>query len=223
MANKPDSFAADSPTSRTNIGSGGAQTASGSYGSTALKGTEAGTRQQQPAAGQRGDSGVTEHAKQALSDTTGQAAQKVVSRLDTQKDKAAVGLGSIAQALRQTGDQLRNEAQGSAINDYISTAADQVERFSGYLRSTNTREIVHRVEDFARQQPALFLGSALLIGVLGARFLKSSGRASPSQSGQTQGYGYTGTTDAYGQSAASPQGSAATEYRGTSDRGQREF
>jgi hypothetical protein len=230
MAQQPDPFAADSSVGRTTSGGQTGQGGSGANRSTAFQGAQAGSYQRQGAVQSSGSSGsgVTEHAKQAISNTTGQAAQKVVSTLDSQKDKAAEGLGSIAHALRQTGDQLRGESQGFAIDSYIATAADQVERFSGYLRSTNTRDMVRRVEDYARQQPALFFGSALLIGLLGARFLKSSGRdnyssqygqgsepqygqSGASQYGQSSGsqYGQSGGSQ-YGQSSASPYGQSGS-------------
>jgi hypothetical protein len=227
MAQQPDPFAADSSVNRaTTVGQTG-QGSSGASRSAAFQGAQAGTWQSQSGTQSSGtgtSGGVTDHAKQALSNTTGQAAQKVVSRLDTQKDKAAEGLGSIAQALRQTGDQLRNESQDLGIDGYIATAADQVERFSGYLRSTNTREMVRRVEDYARQQPALFFGSALLIGLLGARFLKSSGRDSySSQYGQSGGpqYGQSGGSQ-YGQGSGSQYSQSGSQYNqsGASQYGQ---
>jgi hypothetical protein len=41
--------------------------------------------------------------------------------------------------------------------------------------------MVRNVEDFARRQPALFIGGAFMLGLLGARFLKSSAQTDPSQ------------------------------------------
>jgi hypothetical protein len=120
-------------------------------------------------------------SSETVSATTSQVADKVRSGFDTQKGKAADGLGSMAQALRQSSEQLRQQNQDGAVSGYIATAADQVERLSGYLRSTKTKEIVANVERFARQQPALFVGGAFMLGILGARFLKSSSSASSSE------------------------------------------
>jgi hypothetical protein len=116
-------------------------------------------------------------AKEKLSDAASEAGDKVVSRLDMQKDRAAESLGSVAQAIRQASDQLRAQDEGAAMHEYVASAANQVERLSGYLRSTNTRDMVNGVERFAREQPALFVGGALMLGLLGARFLKSSGES----------------------------------------------
>jgi hypothetical protein len=126
--------------------------------------------------------GAMEKAKETISNVASQAGDKVASGLDTQKAKAAEGLGSVARALRQSSDQLREQNQGAVFPEYISSAANQVERLSGYLRSTNTRDIVTGVEQFARQQPALFVGGAFMLGLLGARFLKSSAQSSSGQS-----------------------------------------
>ena len=42
------------------------------------------------------------------------------------------------------------------------------------IRNRDVGELVNEVQRFARRQPALFVGSAFAIGVIGARFLKSS-------------------------------------------------
>ena len=167
-----------------------------------------------------GTAGLTEQAKGALSNAASQAGDKVASRLDSEKNRAAEGLGSVAQALRQTSDQLRGQEQSLGAESYIASAADQVERFSGYLRSTNTREMVQGLERFAREQPALFLGSAFMLGLLGARFLRSSARDTSGQYGSTpdnqnfvpQG-SYTGTSP-YSGSAGSAPGAAEAAYSG---------
>jgi len=126
--------------------------------------------------------GALEKAKETISNVASQAGDKVAFGLDAQKAKAAEGLGSVARALRQSSDQLREQNQGAVVPEYISSAANQVERLSGYLRSTNSRDMVNGVEQFARQQPALFVGGAFMLGLLGARFLKSSAQSSSGQS-----------------------------------------
>ena len=166
-------------------------------------------------------------AKQALSTVATQAGEKVASRLDTQKDKAADELGNVAHALRQTGDQLRGQNQDGGVHQYVASAADQIERLSGYLRSTNTRELMSGVERFAREQPALFVGGAFMLGLLGARFLKSSGQtgsatASMRQTGiggadeyeatRTYGRGYAGTTPGAEYRTATGEDASGSRY-----------
>jgi hypothetical protein len=51
-----------------------------------------------------------------------------------------------------------------------------VERWADYVQNTDAREMANRVESFARREPGLFLGGAFALGLVGARFLKSSRR-----------------------------------------------
>lgn len=102
-----------------------------------------------------------------------QAGQQAKSTVSEQKEQAANQLHGVAQALRQTSDQLREQDQGMFAN-YSNQAADQVERLSGYLQEREVSDLVHEAENFARRQPELFIGGAFTLGLLAARFLKSS-------------------------------------------------
>ena len=88
------------------------------------------------------------------------------------------------------------------MGDYADKAADQVERFSTYLRETDVDEIAEEVRGFARRRPGLFLGSAAAIGFFATRFLKSSSEEQGSSAG-----------DVY--SATPPATSTATITHGT--------
>jgi hypothetical protein len=120
-------------------------------------------------------SDVASQAKEAVSDVASQAREQATSQVVRQKDRAAEGLGSLAQALRHTSEELRTQDQ-LGITGYVESAADRVEHFSNYLRERDIGEMVNEVERFARRQPALFLGGAFVLGLIGARFLKSSGQ-----------------------------------------------
>lgn len=99
--------------------------------------------------------------------------ERAAAQLSSQKDRATDGLGSVAQAVRQSTQHLRDNHQ-ETIAQYVDRAADRIDRFSAQLRDRDVSEIVDDVQRFARQQPALFVGSAFALGILGARFLKSS-------------------------------------------------
>jgi len=122
-------------------------------------------------------SDLTDQAKQQAGQLADQAKEQVTTRLSSQKDRAADSLGSVANALRQTGQQLRDQDQ-VGITQYVDQAADQIERFSSYVQNRDLPEIMNEVERFARRQPTLFLGGAFVLGLLGARFLKSSSPSS---------------------------------------------
>ena len=95
------------------------------------------------------------------------------SRIETQKQKAADGLGGVARAIRDTTDQLRGEGRAAAA-DYARQAAEQLERLSDRINQQDLDDVVAGVQRFARRQPAAFVGAAFAVGLLGARFFKSS-------------------------------------------------
>jgi hypothetical protein len=93
-------------------------------------------------------------------------------QLDAQRERAATGLGSMVDALRESGRQL--QGQNATMASYVDGAASQLERFSGGIRERDVKQMVRDVETFARERPAIFLGSAFALGLAMARFLKSS-------------------------------------------------
>lgn len=112
-------------------------------------------------------------AKDFASDTT----DKVKSALNQQKTVGADYIGSIAQAATRAAMEFENIPQAA---HYIRQAANQVESVADAVRTRDMRELVGEVQTFARRQPALFFGGALILGFAALRFLKSS--AAPSQS-----------------------------------------
>jgi len=95
------------------------------------------------------------------------------AQLTTQKTRATDALGSVATALRQTSQPLRDNNQ-AMLADYAGKAADQLEQFSTRFRERDLNELMDDAKRFARRQPALFVGAAFAAGVLAARSLKSS-------------------------------------------------
>jgi hypothetical protein len=141
---------------------------------------------------------VTDQAQQAVSQATDRAQQQAKSQIATRKDQAAGNLTDVSQAVSQVGSQLRQNDHDT-LAQYADMAAQQVNRAASYLRERNVNEILDEVQGAARRQPALFLAGAFVLGVLGARFLKSSSPQSGSRY-NTSGY--------YRQGGAS-------QYRGT--------
>jgi hypothetical protein len=95
------------------------------------------------------------------------------AQLTSQKTRATEALGSVATALRQSSQPLRDNNQ-SMLADYAGKAADGLEQFSARFRERDLGELIDDVNRFARRQPALFVGAAFAAGALAARFLKSS-------------------------------------------------
>jgi hypothetical protein len=98
--------------------------------------------------------------------------QKVTSRVDEQKNRAADGLGGIADVIRNASNELRMENE--TLASYVDAASDQMRRFADQIREKGVSEMMEDVNQFARRRPALFIGGAFLVGIGIARFLKSS-------------------------------------------------
>jgi hypothetical protein len=126
-----------------------------------------------------------DQVKQAASSATDQVKQTTMSQAASQKDQAAQSLNTVGQAVNQAAQQLRQNNQ-APIAQVAETAASNINQLADYLRTRNVNDLIGEVESFASRQPALFLGGAFLVGVLGARFLKSS-RSGMSQQGSSAG------------------------------------
>jgi hypothetical protein len=114
---------------------------------------------------------VVEEAKSSIR----QVRDSASASLSQSRTRAADSLESIANAVRSTGDRLRSENRTS-VADLSESLADQVGQLSSYLRTRDFRGVREDVERFARRQPSVAIGVALALGVLGARFIKSSKR-----------------------------------------------
>ncbi len=132
---------------------------------------------------------LAQQARQQASNLASRGTEQAKSQLANQKHNASQRLTPIQSALRESAQQLRNQGQGQ-VGDYAEKAADQVERFSTYLRQTEVDEIMEEVRGFARRRPGLFLGSAAAVGFFATRFLKSSSE----QQASSAGYGSSAPT-----------------------------
>lgn len=114
--------------------------------------------------------------------------QKVTSRVDEQKNRAADGLGGIANVIRNAGSELRTENE--ALASYVEMASDQLKNFADTIRQRGVADMLDDVHAFARRRPALFVGGAFLVGLGIARFLKAS-----SERQHTRDYGNFSSVD----------------------------
>jgi uncharacterized protein YjbJ (UPF0337 family) len=128
---------------------------------------------------------VVDRARSSLA----QARDRAGSSLGESKGQFADQFGNIAEALRRTTEQLRSQDQ-ERIAGITDTVARQVDQVANYLRNKDAIAMRTDLENLARRQPALVLGGALILGLMGARFLKSSRRDRRFR-GETQDYGRT--------------------------------
>src|SRR5918998_1308418 len=146
-------------------------------------------------------------AREQIRDVKNQVVDQAKSTFQQARDRASSSLGeskgqfadqftTMAEALRRTTEHLRTEDQ-QRIAGLTDTVARQVEQVSDYLRNKDAQAMRQDLENLARRQPALMIGGALILGLIGARFLKSSERRGyrqiqGQQYGRERGYGYTG-------------------------------
>lgn len=140
---------------------------------------------------------VLDQAKHAVSNVAAQARDQVTDQLSTQfdsrKDKAVETIGNVADAIRGTSDKLKGVGP---LGDVAERAADGIQSVATFFEGKQIGDIVRDVNRFARREPAIFLGAAFAIGLIGGRFLKSS---APRETASSQAYAGQGggTYDRY--------------------------
>ena len=127
-------------------------------------------------------------------------------------------IGSVAQDLRNVGDQLRQSGAVSGAAGYVDQGAELVEKLGQYLQDADSDRLIGDLESYARKQPWAIAGAALVLGFAASRFLKTSSarryRGAGDGSSITGSYG-TGTsygTSGYGTSDS--YGTGTTSYGG---------
>ena len=160
-----------------------------------------------------GSGGMADEAKDKATQLAGRAQEKMGQQLQAGASKglsrAADALGSVAQSLTYSSERLREQDRG-AIGGYVEKAANRVERFADYVQNSNPREMADRVENFARREPGLFLGGAFALGLLGARFIKSSRGEQQRMGEQHMGTApYAGTGGTAGQETSRSRGTVS--------------
>jgi hypothetical protein len=152
----------------------------------------------------------------------GQAADRVRQELDIRTTQAGSQLQSTAEAMRRTGEQLRDEGKEVPAK-MVTAVAERAERFGNYMTDADADRMLHDVEGFARRQPLIFAFGGATLGFLASRFVKASSSsryqrgnggfesgsqsASGTASGSGHGYGELGvgndTAGEYGATASS--------------------
>lgn len=102
-----------------------------------------------------------------------EAEQSAEKEAKKRKSQVVSQVNNVAQALHKASEQLREDNQDD-LAGYTEQMASRVEQVSGYLDEQGVRGLAQDVENFARKQPGLFIGGAVALGLVGARFLKSS-------------------------------------------------
>jgi hypothetical protein len=138
-----------------------------------------------------GPAGYRPDVKESASNVAGQAKEMVSGQVARGAERSAQEISSVARALRQTKEELGDNFAAPLVDK----AADKLEGLSRFLRTAEPKQVVWEVESFARREPLVFLGGAFVLGLLGARFLKSSRHHGSEWAGsgwQDESWGNTG-------------------------------
>jgi hypothetical protein len=117
-------------------------------------------------------------ASDAAKDAASGTADHLQDKAREQQRSGANFIDRIAGNIREAAHAFDNEAPFAARG--INSAADYVEDAAEKIRNGSFREIVDGATDFAKRQPAAFLGLSVLAGFAAIRFLKASEEPSSS-------------------------------------------
>ncbi len=110
--------------------------------------------------------------KSMATDMKDKAKERTKSFLQSNKDYAAGRLEGTANAFRQAARNLEGETP--VVSRYVNQIADKIEGASEYLREKEVKELIEDTERFVKSKPVLLFAAAVALGVIAARFLKSS-------------------------------------------------
>jgi hypothetical protein len=115
---------------------------------------------------------VTDKAKSDIARAAETAKAEARRIAGQQKEAGADRLGEVAGAVHGAARSL--EAGMPQMASYVHNAAVRLEDAARTLRTRNVDDLMSEVSRFARSQPALFFGGAMLAGFALTRFLKST-------------------------------------------------
>jgi hypothetical protein len=111
-----------------------------------------------------------EHKAQQATD---RAADKAQQSVQNTQSRIAEQLSAVAHAIDSAANRLEQDQQ-QGLSRRVKRYVQKVEDVSRQVREKSPRELKDDADRLARQKPAWFLGGAFLLGLLSARFLKSS-------------------------------------------------
>jgi hypothetical protein len=149
---------------------------------------------------------------EAVEPVKAKAAQAARQAAREQKEAGASHLQTFAQAVHGAAREF--ESPMPKVADLIHEAGDQIDRMATNIRDKSLEDILNSVRDFARQQPALVFGGAMLAGLVLSRFLKSSTSHTRAQDDYYKGTqrNYYGSDPSYDTAREADYGVAGRPY-----------
>jgi len=157
-------------------------------------------------------------AADAAKDAAAGAADRFQDQTREQQRSGADFVGRFAGNIRDAARAFENDVPFAARG--INSAAEYVDEAAEKIRNGSFRDLVDGATDFAKRQPAAFLGLSVLAGFAAVRFLKASGSESSSGQGAS-GQGSSGrgssssdTASSYSPSSYNPSSYGSGSYKG---------
>jgi ElaB/YqjD/DUF883 family membrane-anchored ribosome-binding protein len=125
---------------------------------------------------QESESGLGARAQQAaeqLKEAAHERADRVRHGADNAREQAARRVRKLGVAVRAIGETMRVDDE-QYIAQYAQKASERLDGIARYLNDTETQDVIHDAEQFVLRRPGVFVGGALLVGLVAGRFLKSS-------------------------------------------------
>ena len=119
-------------------------------------------------------------AADAAKDVASGTVDQLQSEAREKQRSSADFIERFAGNIRKAARAFENDAPFAARG--IDSAAEYVEDAAEKIRNGSFRDVVDNATDFAKRQPAVFLGISVLAGFAVVRFLKASGGAASSSS-----------------------------------------
>jgi hypothetical protein len=115
---------------------------------------------------------TAETAKTALEAGSVSVKQGARELAEQQKQAGAEQIGGVARAVHGAAREIEQKMPQTA--SFIHDTATRLEGAAASLRERSVDDLVRSLNGFARTQPAVFFGGAVLAGFALSRFLKSS-------------------------------------------------
>lgn len=122
---------------------------------------------------------VLKDVKSAIGDMAQPLKEKAEQVAEDQKQAGTGHMSALATAVHGAGREL--ETGMPKIAKAVHGVARQIEQTADDLRNRSMDDLFEGFDRYARQQPALVFGGALMAGFVLTRFLKSSAKAAPIQ------------------------------------------
>ncbi|WP_249159359.1 hypothetical protein [Bradyrhizobium jicamae] len=106
-------------------------------------------------------------------------AVQIEGHVSDKKQSGADFVGRLAENIREAARAFESNAPFAARG--INSAAEYVDEAAEKIRDGSFRDLVDGATDFAKRQPAAFLGISVLAGFAAVRFLRASGQSSSSK------------------------------------------